>query len=565
MSGDVNLEAVAETETVELDPATEIERLAALAPFAYEAERQTAAEALGVRVSVLDRMVNAARKEVVGNDDGDLGLFDPEPWPDEVDGPRLLADIVDDIRRYIVMSQPAAEVVALWTVHTHAFACFRKTPRLHITAPEKGCGKSTLLDVLACLTLKAVKTENLSTAVFFRVVDKYSPTLLIDEIDTFLRDNEELRGALNAGHAKGGRHFRCEGDNNDIKGFKTFAPAALADLGDLPPTLADRSIQIFLQKRLADEPAQDFRDDLARHLEDRASQIARWVRDHKTELRTAEPELPTDVINRLADNWRPLVAIADAAGGDWPERARDALALLRDDDEGVTVNVMALADMWGVFEEKNAERLATSDILTALNAMEDRPWPEWKRGKELSATSLSRLLKKFKTSKGDKIKPKSIRLGDKTPKGYERADIADAYQRYVKPPNAPTLPLTGKRAATPQHVNKNNGLDDNRAATHIDNVAAQNLPKSLKNNECCGVAAQNTHEGTLVAKADEIRTESGADEIPAFMRRCTHCGRLRTDGNPVQEVHCDGLTTWLHRECRTAWLGATDTAAAMAS
>ena len=478
MSGDVNLEVVAETEIVELDPATEIERLAALDPISYEAERKKMPDALGIRASVLDELVKAKRQENGIDGDGDnLGLFEPEPWTHTVDGAALLNGIVCDLCRYMVMPRQAAEVVALWTVHTHVFDYFQHTPRLHVTAPEKGCGKSTLLDVLAFLVPKAIKTENLSTAVLFRAVDKYQPTLLIDEVDTFLRDNEELRGCLNAGHAKGGKHLRCVGDNHDLKAFRTFAPAALAGIGKISPILADRSIQIILQKRRSDEPVENFRADRAQHLRDRASQIARWVHDHEIELRAAEPELPGGVLNRLADNWRPLVAIADIAGGDWPDRARKALGAMshRDDDEGESIRVQLLADIRMTFEATGNNRITSEALVTWLHDMEDRPWPDYGRAhKPITKTQVARLLKSFG------IAPNTIRDGDKPLKGYKRGQFADAFSRYLPNPSVTSLQPA---------ENRENPAKPKRYTGSV--VTVRETPKAAESLACNGVTDEN--------------------------------------------------------------------------
>ena len=109
--------------------------------------------------------------------------------------------------------------------------------------------------------------------------------------------------------------------------------------------MANRSFRISLQKRLASEQVSDFRDDRAQHLRDRASQIARWVHDHEMELRAAEPELPSDIINRLADNWRPLAAIADVAGGDcYPRKpAKDVTRMT-----GRTFIMLADLEIFGI-------------------------------------------------------------------------------------------------------------------------------------------------------------------------------------------------------------------------
>lgn len=250
-----------------------IERLAALSEIEYEQARKEEAKKIGVRASVLDKQIKAAKSTGADND---LGLFDPDPWPEEVDGADLLDQIVKAIRRYIVMPPYTAKAAALWVLHTHCVECFQHTPRLAVAAPQKGCRKTTLLDALGCLVPRAVKTETLTTAVMFRVVDRYKPTLLIDEVDTFLKDNNELRGVLNAGHRRGAMAHRCEGDNNEIKSFKTFAPVATGGIGRLPGTLEDRSICITLQRRKTSEPIVNFRSDRIDHLHDLAAQAARW-------------------------------------------------------------------------------------------------------------------------------------------------------------------------------------------------------------------------------------------------------------------------------------------------
>ena len=414
-----------------------------------------------------------------------MGLFEPEPWTNKVDGASLLTDIVGDICRYMVMPRHAAEVVALWTVHTHAYDFFQHTPRLHVTAPEKGCGKSTLLDVLACLVRKPIKTENLSTAVLFRAVDKYGPTLLIDEIDTFLRDNDELRGCLNAGHAKGGKHLRCDGDNNDIKAFKTFAPAALAGIGKIPPTLADRSIPIILQKRRADEPVENFREGRAQHLRDCASQIARWVQDHEIELRAAEPELPGDVMNRLADNWRPLVSIADAAGGDWPDRARNALAQLthRDDDEGESIRVQLLADIRMIFKATGTDKIASETLVARLHEMEGHPWSDYGRGQSgITKTQVARLLKGFG------VAPTTIRDIEKPLKGYKLSSFNEAFSRYL--PNSSVTPLQPAETL-------DNPTSSERYTGSV--VTDGETPKAAESMACNGVTGENPYRRRKVA------------------------------------------------------------------
>lgn len=175
-------------------------------------------------------------------------MADVEPWPESVNGSDVLNEIAETFARYIVLPDGAADALALWTAHAHAFRAFLCSPRLNISSPDKGCGKSTLRDVLAVFVPRPLSTENVTLAVLFRLVQKHKPTLLADECDAWLSDNEEIRGLLNSGHRRGGMAFRCEGDNHEVRGFNVFAPVVLCGIGSLPGTLHDRSIVVRLER-----------------------------------------------------------------------------------------------------------------------------------------------------------------------------------------------------------------------------------------------------------------------------------------------------------------------------
>jgi hypothetical protein len=145
--------------------------------------------------------------------------------------------------------------------------------------------------------------------------------LLIDEADTFLGENEELRGVLNSGHRRGGHILRTVGDDHQPRQFATWAPAAIAMIGRLPGTLEDRSVSIALRRRRPTEKVQQFRSDRVQHLRQLSRKIARWCADNRQSLACSDPKTGA-LANRAADNWRPLLSIADFAGGPWPEHAR---------------------------------------------------------------------------------------------------------------------------------------------------------------------------------------------------------------------------------------------------
>ena len=154
--------------------------------------------------------------------------------------------------------------------------------------------------------------------------------------------------------------------------------------------------------------------------------LAAWVSVIRADLADVWPDLPAGIEDRNADIWEPLLAIADAAGGHWPERAREAaVAIVKGTQASVGgFGLQLLADLRSIFTESHEQAMTTEAILTALCDLDESPWADI-RGKSLDARNLSRRLGKYG------IKPKVIRVGDKTPRGYERADLLDAWVRYL--------------------------------------------------------------------------------------------------------------------------------------
>jgi hypothetical protein len=405
----------------------QIDRLAALGIGSYEQERKEAAKRLGIRARILDHLV--ATKRGTAADDGKQGravkLPEPEPWPEAVDGAELLSALAGTVRSHVVMPDHEADTAALWILHTYLLDCFGISPRLAVGSPEKGCGKTTLLDVVGRLVWRPLPTSNATVAAIFRVVELSRPTLLIDEADTFLPENEELRGILNSGHRFGGSVIRTIGEDHQPRMFSTFCPCAIALIGKLPGTLADRSVSVELKRRRPDEAVARFRHDRTEHLDQLARQAARWAADHAERIRRADPEIPDGIVNRVEDNWqRPLLAIADAAGGEWPKRAREACTVGRVADDDESIRVTLLSDIKAIFATRRADRISSSDLVEALGAMEERPWGEWK-GKPITKNALARLLKPFH------LKPDTVRFSEMTAKGYTLAQFEDVFSRYL--------------------------------------------------------------------------------------------------------------------------------------
>jgi Protein of unknown function (DUF3631) len=255
---------------------------------------------------------------------------EPVPWPDPVDGAVLLADVAAAFTRFVALPPLAEVAAALWTMHAHALDAAAASPLLALTSPEKRCGKTTTLSLLARLVPRALLSSNISPASLFRIVEKYTPTLLVDEADSFLRDKEELRGILNSGHTRDAAFVvRTVGDENEPRRFSTWAAKAVALIGHLPDTLADRSLVVPMRRRAAGEHVERLRLDRAGGFEDLRRRAARWAADRLGELRGADPEVPSELGDRAADGFGAARAGPSARGAPAARgRGRQAAARL---------------------------------------------------------------------------------------------------------------------------------------------------------------------------------------------------------------------------------------------
>jgi Protein of unknown function (DUF3631) len=351
-------------------------------------------------------------------------------------GAPLLAELHAALRRYVVFPSPeAADAVALWVTATHAQPAWEHAPRLAVVSPLKRCGKSRLLDIIAETCHAPLITVNATIAAVVRAIGQDPPTLLVDEADTLwgskrqADNNEDLRGLLNAGHQRNRPMLRWDITTRTLDRLDTFAMALLAAIGELPDTIMDRAVIIRMRRRGPGEhpaPYRTRRD--APPLNHLRNRLGAWARAHLAELEHATPEMPLE--DRAADTWEPLVAVADLAGGDWPARARAAAAVLAADaaeqDTDSSLGLRLLADLRTVFNP-DEERLETKAVLDRLCRLDESPWEDL-RGKRLDARALATLLRPYA------IKPKVIRVGEATPRGYERADFHDAWRRYLPQP-----------------------------------------------------------------------------------------------------------------------------------
>lgn len=339
----------------------------------------------------------------------------------------LLGELAAVFEKYAVLPPGAAIVLASWVLHTWVLDAASFTARIAVRSPTRRCGKSLLLEILGTVCAHPIMTANISSAALFRAVEAWRPTLLVDEADSFLHENEELRGVLNAGFKYDGVVLRCDGDENEPRAFKCFAPVVIAAIGPLPATLADRSLTIGMSRKGKGEKVQRF-DRRAR--EDLASlrpRLARWAQDSEEALRGGTPSVPEVLNDRQRDVAEPLIAIADLAGGQWPATVREAVVTLCGavGDEG-DKRERLLGAVWGLFGE-DVEFITTKEIVSRLLEEDESEWHEASKGKPLSPVWLARWLGAFG------LKTKRPRLSAERGRGYLRDDLRPAVAKYLPP------------------------------------------------------------------------------------------------------------------------------------
>jgi hypothetical protein len=458
-------------------PQGEIDRLAALDPISYDGARTVAAETLGCRTSTLDKEVAKRRAERTAAKAIDL-CADIEPCAEPVDIGELLDDVLATIRLFVICDQATATAAALWIVFTWIIEHAQVAPILIISAPEKGCGKSQLLAIVGRLSKRPLFASNISPAATFRIIEAKTPTLLIDEADAFFRENEELRGIINSGHTRTSAYvIRTVGDDFEVKQFSTWGAKAIAGIGKLPETVMSRGIVLSLRRKLKTERVERLRHAEHGLFDALAGRLARFGQDYGAAIARARPQLPEALGDREQDNWEHLLAIAELAGGSWPQEARRAALAIcgANDREDLSLGEQLLLSIRDAFDQDRADKLSREELLHRLVADDEGPWATWNKGKPMSAAQFRKRLAAFA------VKTKKVRLDTyTTAQGFERRQFEDAWSRY----------LDGDGRASPGNPSQswNNGTSpENPASERSDDV-----PFPVSKSEHLGSAANSS-------------------------------------------------------------------------
>jgi Protein of unknown function (DUF3631)/Toprim-like len=407
--------------------------------------------ALADRTEVLANLVAEAEAAVeeapAGDDVDDQEAAEIEPLPNDAVN-TLLDQVAAQLARYVVLpGEHESVALSLFVAHTWAIGGAHATPYMLIVSPEKRSGKSRLLQVIEQVVARPWGVIGASEAAMFRKIAKNTPTLLLDEIDAIFGSHAErtepLRAILNAGNRPGATVARCVGENKDVEDFPIFCAKVLAGIDSgyrIPDTVRDRAVTIHMQRKTGAEPVERFRyRDADGEAHPIREALERWAVGAVDLLLAADPHLPQELDDRAAEAWEPLLAIADMAGSSWPKRAREAAIALsgQEDREEVTTGTLLLGALRSAFGD--VDRMATTALLDVINADDELPFGGWRDGKGLDGRRLAKLLKPYG------IRPRTIRFGEHTEKGYLAESLADAWERWLPTRTQPS------QASHPSH------------------------------------------------------------------------------------------------------------------
>ncbi len=426
------------------DSISPIDQLAKLTLLDYEKVRLAAAKEMGARPAILDKIVSAARKQ---EERTESPFPEVDPWPVPVNGAELLSELVATIHRFIICDTHTAVAASLWITMTWLIDVVGVAPLALITAPEKRCGKTLFLTLIGKLVRRALTSSSITPSALFRSIDLWTPTLLIDETDACLKDNEELRGLINCGHTRDSAYtIRCVGEEFTPTKFTVWGAKALSGIGHPADTLLDRSIILELRRKLSGEVVERIRHAEDSLFQDLSAKLARFADENAEAIRQARPALPASLNDRAQDNWEPLLSIATVVGDDWYKTAvAAALKISGKGDEPKTIGTELLTDIQEIFETKNLDRVGSGELIQCLVADDEKPWATYNRGFQIKPRQISARLKAYG------IHSKTIRVGGGTLKGYEKDQFTEAFTRYV--PLTPIISVTTSQPLIPLRLN----------------------------------------------------------------------------------------------------------------
>lgn len=487
--------------------------------------------------------------------------------PDE-----LLNEIHRKVTKYVTFpAEHHSVVVALWIVHTWVIGAFYVTPRLILDSAEPGSGKTRVLELLALLCRSAKLTLNTTTAALYRRIAAAAdeglppPTVLQDEADaifgkTATPQAEDLRALFNSGYRSGATVDRCEGDakNMKVKEYPVFAPVALAGLaGRMPDTIRTRGVTLHMRRRRPDQKVADFRErDALAEIAPIRQQLQEWAEENEEALAAARPVMPAGVIDRSAEIWEPLLAIADLAGDDWSAQARAACTYFvvdsAADDEKLSLGQRLLRDIKALLEVENTNAMWSAEIISKLTSDPESEWRDlW--GKTLDQRRLAKELGKYG------VKSKDIRIGLAKNKGYAidgPTGLGQAWQHWLSPSvsatsaTSETLQVIASRTVADTELSATSATQARHSFTPPEQALFENVADVADVADTDGTSASAARPTCPECQRAPARSDTGMCDFCTAKQRRQQTAKPPTRlscqkwlNQHVEELRATGLTT----------------------
>jgi hypothetical protein len=332
----------------------------------------------------------------------------------------------DLIKRHCVLTNEEVDAIVLWLISSYLINDFRIFPKLSLISPEKRCGKTTTMEIIHSLSKKGILASSISGAAIYRITEQLQPTLFIDEADTFLKNgDQQLVGLVNSSHTKSAATvIRCSGENYNATPYSTWMPMVLASIGDLPPTIMDRSVVINLRRKKAHEPTDRVPVNIKELQEKTRNEIQAWCNYYQPLIQQSLVKPPDSGNDRASDNWVPMFTIARFVSGSWPDRCKRAYRKLTTINEP-EIPTQLLIDIHHFFQSYEKSRVSSASLMEHLCKDPTKPWQTYNNGRCLTQNQMAQILRPYN------IRPKTLRIGDATPRGYDKIQFKDAFDRYL--------------------------------------------------------------------------------------------------------------------------------------
>lgn len=341
----------------------------------------------------------------------------------------LFDDMSDALKSFVIFRHPEeADAVTLWCVGTYLMDIWQLFPKLLINSPERECGKTTLLLAIEALVENGMIASSITPAAIYRIIENHRPTLLIDEADRFLKFSEELNGIINAGHTRRtATRIHCEKNKDgtiEQKSFSLWGAQVIAGIGGQAETLTSRSIKISLRRKAVDETVVRMPFDHVERSETFREALTDWAVENSDNISQMTLDGPAGASDRAQDNWTPLVRVAAAMGGDWPDRAMKAFSKLEikdKDDTASSIGLDLLKDIHTIMSQYSVQEMGAAQITKALISLPDTEWRSLQYGKPITSKRLNQKLREYQ------IRPVKRRDSNV----YLLSDIEDNLRRYL--------------------------------------------------------------------------------------------------------------------------------------